>query len=336
MSVVFDRISSAFNKLNSRPSFIRKALIALGVLWSSQIAFDFLRFVRVYYLRRSTVHRYIKPSNGARDTWALVTGSSDGIGKGFAEELCSRGVNVVIHGRNEGKLNRVKEDLLNRWPERQIRILLLDAGSDLDDDKLNEVRDSLKDLNIRILVNNIGGNGSAHPLFKSFVDRSFSDISQFMNINARFTTEITRILLPQMIESQPSLILNIGSGLSDFPSPYLGVYGGTKAYLHQFSRSLRLEMIGEGHDVEVLHLQVGGVQSNTTPRPTGLLVPSSRQFAWYCLEAAGCGKEMVWPYWPHARQFGFILAVPDWLRNKLLLTMVKKVKEEFETGNYKS
>lgn len=327
------RLSSLFSDLNTHSPLFIRLLVSLGILWSSQKALSCFRFAHVYYLRRSIVHRYTTSPDGTGDAWALVTGSSDGIGKGFVEELCSRGVNVVLHGRNEEKLNRAKDDLLRRWPARQVRVLVLDAGADMDANKLDKIQGCLKDLNVRILVNNVGGNGTAEPLFCSFTNRSSSDVAQFLNINTRFPTEVTRILLPQMIQNQPSLILNIGSGLSDFPAPYVEMYSGTKAYLHAWSRSLQLEMQGEGHDIEILYLQVGGVQSNTTPRPTSFLIPSARRFAQYALETAGCGREVVWPYWPHAAQFGLVLSLPNLVRNKLILGMVKKEREGLEARN---
>lgn len=287
-----------------------RTLIAFGIIWSAQHTFKFLRFLHVYFLRRSSLHKYIKASDGGQDTWALITGASDGIGKGLAEELCSRGVNVVLHGRNESKLQGVKNSLLQRWPTRQVRILVLDSGFDASNEiKLEEVRDSLKDINLRILINNVGGNGAAQPLIASFVSRSSSDVGQFIDINVRFTTEITRVLLPQLIRNQPSMILNNGSGVSEFAVPEMEMYSGTKAYMQSWSRSLRLELQAAGEDVEVLHLQLGGIVSNTARKPENFLVPNARKFASYVLESAGCGREVIWPYWPHALQFGFIIGL---------------------------
>lgn len=281
----------------------------------------------MYFLRRSSLHKYTRASHGGRDTWALITGSSDGIGKGLAEELCSRGVNVVLHGRNKDKLQDVKDSLLQRWPARQVRVLVFDSGFDASNEsKLEEIRESLKDINLRILINNVGGNGAAQPLIASFLSRSSSDVGQFIDVNIRFTTEITRVLLPQLIKNQPSIVFNNGSGVSEFPVPEMEMYSGTKAYMQSWSRSLRLELQAAGEDVEVLHLQLGGVVSNTARRLETFLVPSARNFAKYVLESAGCGREVIWPYWPHALQFGFIIGLPSWIRNPLVIEMMKGQK----------
>ncbi|KAK5077636.1 hypothetical protein LTR70_009205 [Exophiala xenobiotica] len=318
-------LTSVFVKFATHPSLTAKVFVAIGGLWSLRQTFSVLGFARLYFLRSSSLKRYITASHGDTTTWALVTGASDGIGKGFAEELCSRGVDVVLHGRNERKLQGVKEDLLSRWPARHIRLLVLDAGTAASDaSQLEEAAASLQDLNLRILVNNVGG--AVTPLWAPLIDRSSSDVGQFIDINARFPTEITRVLLPQLTRCQPSLIINIGSGASDFACPYIEVMTGAKAYNQAWSKSLRLEMQAEKQDIEVLHFQVGMVQSNAAQRATSLLVPSSRQLARRGLDMVGCGREVVWPYWPHAVQFGFIGSLPEWLRNRVFLGISLKEK----------
>jgi len=172
-----ENLASAVVKLTPQPSLTTKILVAIGCLWSLRQTFSLLDFARLHFLRSCSLKQYITTSNDATATWALVTGASDGIGKGFAEELCSRGVNVILHGRNERKLQGVKDDLLSRWPSRQIRLLVLDAGAAASDaSKLDEAAASLQDLNLRILVNNVGG--AVTPLWAPLIDRSSSDVAQ--------------------------------------------------------------------------------------------------------------------------------------------------------------
>ena len=233
----------------------------------------------------------------------------------------------MLHGRNEKKLQGVRDALLQQWPTRQIRILVLDARIDAANaDQLKQAAESLSNIHLRILVNNVGGTGTVTPMWAPLSQRKSQDICQVMDITARFPTEITRVLLPLLTKNQPSLILNIGSGISDFASPYIEVYAGAKAYNQAFSRSLGLEMQAEGLEVEVILLQTGMVSTDPAKRPPGLLIPSARYFARCGLDAAACGREVIWPYWPHALQFGLITSLPQWLRNKLILAMVMKEK----------
>ena len=148
----------------------------------------------------------------------------------------------------------------------------------------------------------------------------------FLDINSLFHTEFTRVMLPQLMSRQPSLIINIGSGASNFACPYVTMISGAKAYQQAWSRSLGLEMRAEGQDVEILHLQVGMVATVREKRKTSLLVPTSRALAVCGLNVVECGKEVVWPYWPHALQFATIGALPEWLRHKVILGIALKEK----------
>jgi len=65
------------------------------------------------------IHHYLSSSSpNKQPAWALVTGSSGGIGEALAHELaCVYGFNVIIHGRNEGKLEKVREEILRKCKE---------------------------------------------------------------------------------------------------------------------------------------------------------------------------------------------------------------------------
>lgn len=318
MSYLIARINEALTSWTKKSSLTAKILVTIGACWSFRTGWKFLSFSLLYFLRRSQLTKYTK---GHSDAWALVTGASDGIGRGFAEELLSQGTNVVLHGRNEQKLQRVRNEMLSEWPERQIKLIVLDAADVAD---VEAACKPIADLNLRVLVNNVGGNGSVKKFWAPFVERSASEVAELIHVNAHFPTEITRVLLPQLIQNQPSLIINVGSGASDFACPYLEVFTGAKAYEQAWSTSLRLELQIEEHDVEILHYQVGMVQSNSARRDTSFLVPSSRQLAGAGLRMVGCNRDIVWPYWPHALEFGLIGSLPNWLRNKAITDIARK------------
>ena len=73
--------------------------------------------------------RYLHPD---KECWALITGASDGIGFGLAEELCLRGFNVILHSRNRDKLELKKRELEAQFPKSQIAIAVGDAGEGFD------------------------------------------------------------------------------------------------------------------------------------------------------------------------------------------------------------
>ena len=72
------------------------------------------------FVRPSTLQRYCHSQTGS---WALVTGATDGIGKAFADELLGRGFNVLLHGRNSEKLERVRKEMAAKFPKRSVDIV---------------------------------------------------------------------------------------------------------------------------------------------------------------------------------------------------------------------
>lgn len=296
----------------------------IGSLWTGKTLAKLGSFTWLHFLRRSSLHKF-----RTKDSWAIITGSSDGIGKAFAHELCSQGFDVVLHGRNKKKLEAVKAELLAEYPARHVRILVLDVAECAGDHaRLDAAVDELKDIKVKILINNVGGG--AKRLWVPLQDYSEDDTRLFLDMNCRFQAELTRRLLPQLIKTSPSLIMNIGSFVSGLPAPYISVFGGAKAFGKAWSRSLHFEMITEGHDVEVLQIQVGMVSTANEPRPEGLFVPSAMRMARASLEKVGCGRSVVFGYWPHQLHCSLLIDMPAFVRDGLLMRIVKSLKEEEE------
>src|SRR5689334_9594423 len=80
------------------------------------------------------------------------------MGLSYAHALAAQGFNIILHGRSQSKLASVKQDILRAHPDLQVRILVLDAyrtGPALHQD-LAGIAASLRDLQITILINNVG------------------------------------------------------------------------------------------------------------------------------------------------------------------------------------
>ncbi|CAK4034724.1 Hypothetical predicted protein [Lecanosticta acicola] len=309
------------------------AVRALAGLWALYQGFRLAAFIQSHFFHKSTLDRLQTPgAQGGEDdsAWALVTGATDGIGKGFAEELCARGFNVIIHGRNETKLEKVKSSLQTRWPKCQIRTLRMDASREAGDaDAMARTACALQPLNLRILINNVGGS-SGSISFMPLQDRTPEQIRSVLEVNVRFPTEITRALLPQLQRNGSALIMNIGSATSELSLPYLSIYSGCKGYNQCWSRCLEAEMRAENHDVEVLCILVAAVATELSPRPLSLFVPNARQMAGYALGKVGCGRGEIFGYWGHHLQVMMFRAMPSFMARKAVVDVGKKEKLEDE------
>ncbi|KAK5173341.1 uncharacterized protein LTR77_002022 [Saxophila tyrrhenica] len=210
------------------------------------------------FFRPSQLHRY-----NHSNSWACVTGSTDGIGLGFAKELASNGFNVLLHGRNPTKLQKVRSEISQQFPDRKIEIVVADASSY--DDSYSIVVDKIKTLpgTLTVLVNNVGGIMST-PQFVAHSEIPHEDIDAIINLNLRFGTHLIRELLPVLRENGPALLANIGSVGGIVGVPYITTYSATKAYVHTLTESLKNEMVAERVEgVDVVGFVVGNVESNS-------------------------------------------------------------------------
>lgn len=312
--------SSDIQNLTHVPPQSLKPLAAVGGVWATYQLWKLASFTWSHFLRPNNLNKY---KGGKGEPWALVTGASDGIGVGFAEELCQQGFNVVLHGRNERKLQGVRDTLQSQWPARKFKILILDAVKDCDGAKLEAAVADLKAINLKVLINNVGG-GVGKPMLETFLELTPERIDGWIDVNLRFPTQLTKQVLPQLIATQPALIINIGSASGDVPSPWLSVYSGAKAFNRSWSRSLSVELMDAGHDIDCHAIVVGAVSTNRMKRPVDIQTPTTRNMAKASLGYAGSGKTDVAAYWGHE----FMLWTFSLLPGAYALNFVRKLSRK--------
>lgn len=298
--------------------------LILLVLWLAQ-------FVRIHILHVSDLPRYysLNKSGDRERSWALVTGASDGIGFGFAEELAAQNFNVILHGRNKTKLDGLIEQLQQQYPLLSFKAFVCDACKHQDWTKaFSELVEELENdkADLKILVNNVGGTGGTFNAFDKMRDRDAKVILDTIDMNASFPAAITHALLPMLERNQPALILNTGSVVAQMPPPYLGIYSASKSFVMNWNESLWQEMKAEKLDIEVLAVWVARVINAATKnrfKPT-LWSPDGRTLARSALHKVGCGSPAVFAYWPHELQAAPVQLMPGWLRRWILRNEVIK------------
>ena len=134
------------------------ALGALCTLLAIPHVYRLASFIWLYFLRPSSVKRYLH----GNAPYTIVTGATDGIGKASAVELLTRGFNVILHGRNEAKMQRVVEELRaavrgkGKAEKADIRYFLADAAKG--EHNFQELVAPFKDLHLTVVLHNVGGS----------------------------------------------------------------------------------------------------------------------------------------------------------------------------------
>ena len=161
------------------------------------------------------------------DTVALVTGASSGIGEAAVRALREHGAAVHAAARRTERLDRLAT-------ETGCHPLVLDVRDAAAVERLGE-------LAVDIVVNNAGLGRAMGRLEAGSAD----DVERTVATNVTGAINVTRAVLPGMIERQRGHIVNIGS-VAGLAAAGSALYGATKAAIHLFSRNLRLELQGTG------------------------------------------------------------------------------------------
>ena len=322
---------------------------AVGLITTSVLTVKLLGAVRIY-LRPSRLNRYAHRSPNGEEPWALVTGTTNGVGLALAHELAVQGFNVVLHGRNPEKLSGVETQLREAFPARSFRTLVADAGtvsctsclSTRDSSvghgsgpqplNFENIRQQLDDIYLTVLINNVGG-GPFDPGFLSLREESEFRTMENISLNALFPFQLTRALLPNLARHGPSLVMNISS-MADVGNPLLATYGASKAFLMAATRAMRLEMELEGlsGDIEILGIRFGKVTDarGFTQAPS-LFVPNAETMAKTALARAGWGNGVIVGHWGHALlNFASVLLswLPGRLEEKVIIEVMRKLQLE--------
>lgn len=178
--------------------------------------------------------------------WALVTGSSSGIGKALAEILCEQGLNVVMVAKEDDILQASYKELKERFPKVEIRCV----GADLSKEGyMEKIVPSTNDILISIILNNAG-----YITTGMFADVPLPALMANYECNATCAVRITHHFLNRLLDQgRRGFIGFTSSPAGCMPSPFASIYGCTKALLTEFATSLAPEVRSHGVDVTVVH-----------------------------------------------------------------------------------
>lgn len=165
---------------------------------------------------------------------ALVTGATAGFGLAICKTLLEAGYKVIGTGRREDRLERLKIELGKNFLPLSFDV------SDIEHTQkaLSQRPQDWK--NVDLLVNNAGLALGLEVVYQA----NLSDWVQMIDTNIKGLVTVTREILPEMVLRNHGHIINIGSIAGSYPYPGGNVYGGTKAFVKQFSMNLRADLAG--------------------------------------------------------------------------------------------
>jgi short-subunit dehydrogenase len=181
----------------------------------------------------------MRASTGAE--LAIVTGASSGIGAALARQLSRRGRPVLAVARREERLVALTEEARARG-QASIHPLALDLAAS---GAAELVRDRARELGgAAWLVNNAG-----YGLYGPFDALPGERLAGMVRLNCEALVALTHAILPDLFAAGRGRIVNVASLAAFLPSPFISVYGATKAFVLSFSEGLAEELRGTGVSV---------------------------------------------------------------------------------------
>jgi NADP-dependent 3-hydroxy acid dehydrogenase YdfG len=166
----------------------------------------------------------------------FITGASSGFGAASARIFAQSGNRLILTARRVDPLLALQEELATT---ADIHIIPLDVR---DREAVQGAVESLPERfrEIDVLLNNAGLALGLEPAHRVDLD----DWEAMVDTNIKGLMYCTRLILPGMVARNRGHIVNISSTAGAWPYAGGNVYGGSKAFVTQFSRNLRCDLLG--------------------------------------------------------------------------------------------
>jgi len=183
----------------------------------------------------------------------LITGATGDFGTAFARRFAAIGSKLVLVARNAEKAEALKDALVKEYGA-DIHFCVFDIR---DRGAMEQAVDGLPGdfKNIDLLINNAGLALGLDPAQSCDLD----DWEMMVAVNNTALIRMTRLVLSGMAERKAGHVINIGSTAGNYPYPGGNVYCATKAFVKQFSLSLRADLVGT--NVRVSNIEPGMIET---------------------------------------------------------------------------
>lgn len=212
--------------------------------------------------------------------WAVVTGASSGLGREFADQIASAGINLVLVARREELLKEIGAEL-SKTHGIEHRVVAVDLAEDGFMDKLGT---ATAGLDVGLVVSNAGTASSGR-----FVTKNIEEMEKLLRLNTWSHLRLAHHFAPKLCARKRGGLLFVGAMGSEIGVPYMVNDAASKAYVRSFARGLHAELAESGVHVTVLP---PGPTETPALEKIGLKpekMPMKPMSAWQCVTEGLCG-----------------------------------------------
>jgi len=253
--------------------------------------------------------------------WAVITGSTDGIGKALAIFYAKKGLNIVLISRTQSKLDAVAKEVKSAGSGCEVETLAIDFA-EFTEDQQRAVAEIVERNDIRILVNNVG---MSYPHAMYYHETTIKMQQKLLRINCDSMAVMTHLVLPRMLKNKSGFVVNISSGASVLPHDLYVGYAACKAYVNKFTEDMNREYSSRGVYFQCqVPLFVASKMSKL--RTSSLTVASPTQYARACHNHFGY-PGVVSPFFMHALILLFVDFLPSYFTSSLVTSMHSSIRK---------
>lgn len=187
------------------------------------------------------------------DKYVFITGATSGIGEACARKFAQEGYNLVVTGRRQERLSKLKDELA------QLGIKVVDLCFDVRN--LEAVEAAVATLSpdvtnqLEILINNAGLAVGRDTIDQGVVD----DWERMIDTNIKGLLYVSKTIIPILKQNKKGHIFNIGSIAGKEVYPMGNVYCGTKHAVDALSKAMRIDLVN--HQIKVTNIAPGAVET---------------------------------------------------------------------------
>ena len=226
--------------------------------------------------------------------YALVTGASAGIGMEIARDLAARGYDLILTARRQERLQKVRSQILNRYPERKILVIPADLSKREECMRLFETACAQAGSeNIEFVANNAGMG-----VYGLFLETDLEKELTLIDLNVTSVHILSKLFLREMVKNGRGVLMNVGSCAGFTSGPTFSSYYASKNYVVRLTEAIHEELRQAGSPVKVSCLCPGPVDTafndNSGVTVSGKQI-TARQAAREGVDGALAGKMLVIP-----------------------------------------
>lgn len=248
-----------------------KLIISFIIFRLVKLIYEFVRaYILPLYIGAVNLKEYGK--------YAVITGSNKGIGRSYAIEMASHGMDLILVARAKDELEALKKDIVEKY-KVEVLIFLKDFSND---NGYEELKTFLSDKDIGLLINNAGIVYDYAEYLHLIPDKNQDMI---MTVNLTSHLKMINYILPGMIKRNRGAIIEISSLIGMRPFPLFSIYGTSKIGTSYYLDCLKYE--NKDSNIFFQNIRPGLVATSMSKQKASINCPSPESFAWWATRTIG-------------------------------------------------